>query len=130
VQEVFYRFLRAKLPAMESTQLKAYLYRIANSLLVDHWRRVKRERTWSLKNWFGGEVACAELPGDAMALFARLKPREQSLLWLAYVEGLEHREIASALHLRERSVRVLLFRARKKLARMLEKQDCTMGVLL
>jgi len=35
--------------------LKAYLYKIASSLLVDHWRRVKRERRWSLWNFLGGE---------------------------------------------------------------------------
>jgi DNA-directed RNA polymerase specialized sigma24 family protein len=36
------------------------------------------------------------------------------------VEGFEHREIAEALRVKEKSVRVLLFRARKKLARTLE----------
>jgi RNA polymerase sigma-70 factor (ECF subfamily) len=57
-----------------------------------------------------------------MAVFARLKPQEQSLLWLAYVEGFDHREIAIALQLRERSVRVLLFRARRRLASLLGEQ--------
>jgi DNA-directed RNA polymerase specialized sigma24 family protein len=40
---------------------------------------------------------------------------------LAYVEGFDHREIAAALQLRERSVKVLLFRARKKLAGILSE---------
>lgn len=123
LQDTFYRFLRASLPIAEKVQMKAYLYRTANSLLVDHWRRVKRERRWSLANWFGGERAGhAHTSGDAMSVFARLKPQEQSLLWLAYVEGFDHGEIASALQLKEGSVRVLLFRARKRLAGMLEKQ--------
>jgi hypothetical protein len=38
------------------------------------------------------------------------------LLWLAHVEGSEHREIAEALGLKAASVPVLLFRARRKLA--------------
>jgi RNA polymerase sigma-70 factor (ECF subfamily) len=122
LQETFYRFLRADLPAMEEIQMKAYLYRTAGSLLADRWRRLKRERRWSLANWLGGEAATNAAPdGDAMGLFAQLKPQEQSLLWLAYVEGFEHREIAAAMRLREKSVRVLLFRARKKLAGMLRK---------
>ena len=124
LQDTFYRFLRADLAITETAQMKAYLYRTAHSLLVDHWRRLKRERRWSLANWFGAERA--ESPqenGAAMDVFARLKPHEQSLLWLAYVEGFDHREIGSALHLKERSVRVLLFRARKKLAEMLREQD-------
>jgi RNA polymerase sigma-70 factor (ECF subfamily) len=136
LQEAFLRFLRADLPQFNDAQfndaafngvtradapLKAYVYKIAASLLVDHWRRVKRERRWSLRNFLGAEPA-ADPSGDseAMLFFRRLKPQEQLLLWLAYVEGFEHREIAVALSLKEKSVRVLLFRARKKLARTLE----------
>ena len=121
LQESFLRFLRAELPAMEDAPLKAYLYKIGSSLLVDHWRRVKRERSWSLRNFLGGEpVTNPRGDSDALRFFRRLKPQEQILLWLAYVEGFDHREIAAALGLREKSVRVLLFRARKKLARTLE----------
>jgi RNA polymerase sigma-70 factor (ECF subfamily) len=123
LQETFYRFLRADLPAMEPFQMKAYLYRTANSVLADHWRRLKRERRWSLANFFGGEtVAEAKPAGEVLSIFRRLKPQEQSLLWLAYVEGFDHREVALALDLSEGSVRVLLFRARRKLAGLLKKQ--------
>ena len=121
LQETFLRFLRADRPALEDAPLKAYLYKIAMSLLVDHWRRVKRERRWSLRNFLGGEPAAnPRNESDAMRFFRRLKPQEQLLLWLAYVEGFEHREIASAMQVKENSVRVLLFRARKRLARTLE----------
>ena len=41
----------------------------------------------------------------------RLKPRERSLLWLAYAEGCSHAEIASSLGLRTASLKSLLFRA-------------------
>jgi len=121
LQESFLRFLRAEVPALEDAPLKAYLYKIASSLLVDHWRRVKRERSWSLRNFLGGEPAANPRgDSDALRLFRRLKPQEQLLLWLAYVEGFEHREIAAALGVGEKSVRVLLFRARKKLGHALE----------
>ena len=136
LQESYLRFLRADLFQFRGAQfrnaqfsdvtradapLKAYLYKIASSLLVDHWRRVKRERRWSLWNFLGGEPATnPKSESDAMRFFRQLKPQEQLLLWLAYVEGFEHREIAAALRLKEKSVRVVLFRARKKLARTLE----------
>jgi len=117
LQESFLRFLRADLPSLEDAPMKAYLYKIASSLLSDHWRRVKRERRWSLKNFFGGERVENPNPDhETMHVFERLKAQEQLLLWLAYVEGFEHREIAAALGLKEKSVRVLLFRARKRLA--------------
>jgi len=136
LQESYLRFLRADLFQFRDSQfrnaqvsdvtradapLKAYLYKIASSLLVDHWRRVKRERRWSLWNFLGGEpVTHPKSESDSMRFFRRLKPQEQLLLWLAYVEGFDHREIAAALRLKEKSVRVVLFRARKKLARTLE----------
>jgi RNA polymerase sigma-70 factor, ECF subfamily len=136
LQETFYRFLRADLPVLEKHQMKGYLYRTASSLLADHWRRLKRERRWSLESFFRRERA-AQIPAEmdpgtgpdssAMRLFARLKPQERDLLWLAYVEGFDHREIAAALHFAEKSVRVLLFRARQKLARLLQKENIGPG---
>jgi RNA polymerase sigma-70 factor (ECF subfamily) len=123
LQETFYRFLRADLPELGKFQLKAYLYRTASALLSDHWRREKRERRWSVLALFRSEPADhGEPDGDTMHLFQRLKPQEQALLWLAYVEGFDHREVAAALQLNEKSVRVLLFRARKKLASVLRKR--------
>lgn len=126
LQESFLRFLRADFRQFSNAEsnpdapAKAYLYKIATSLLFDHWRRVQRERRWSLRNFLGVEPTASPNDGDAMRFFRRLKPQEQLLLWLAYVEGFEHREIAAALRLKEKSVRVLLFRARKKLARSME----------
>lgn len=123
LQESFYRFLRADLPTLDPFQMKAYLYRTASSLLADHWRRLKRDRRWSDRGIRGPEAgADPDYGGDAMAVFRELTPREQNLLWLAYVEGFDHREVAKALQLSERSVRVLLFRARRKLARILKKR--------
>src|SRR2546428_3170704 len=49
-QETFLRFLRTSPPGLDERQQRAYLYRTATSLLVDHWRRMKRERQWSIKS--------------------------------------------------------------------------------
>lgn len=124
LQETFYRFLRANLPPLEQWQLKAYLYRTASSQLMDHWRRVKRERRWKANHLFDESESSQELndEGKGMRLFRQLKPREQALLWLAYVEGFDHREIALALQVSEKSVRVLLFRARKTFGDALRKE--------
>jgi RNA polymerase sigma-70 factor (ECF subfamily) len=45
-----------------------------------------------------------------------LKPRQRALLWLAYVEGMRHAEIAEVLGLSALSIRPLLFRARRRMA--------------
>ena len=55
-------------------------------------------------------------------MLRKLKPRERALLWLAHVEESTHEEIAEALGLRPKSVRVLLFRARKRLGEVLAKR--------
>ena len=126
LQEAFYRFLRADLPEMDRPQKKAYLFKTATSLVIDHWRREKRERFW--KNlWKPPDAKHDEHQGDALHALSELKPAERALLWLAYVEGFDHSEIASTLGLNEKSIRVLLFRARKRLAHILGRQPGNYG---
>jgi RNA polymerase sigma-70 factor (ECF subfamily) len=59
------------------------------------------------------------IPPDVRSTLRRLKPRESELLWLAYVEGMNHEEIAAATGLRPLSIKILLFRARRKAAQLL-----------
>ena len=64
-------------------------------------------------------LVTAERRTDLQRAMARLKPREREMLWLAYAQGLTHLDIAGALGVKAASVRLLLFRARQKLARLL-----------
>jgi RNA polymerase sigma-70 factor, ECF subfamily len=57
---------------------------------------------------------------DMIRMFQQLTPQQRQMMWLAYVEGADHREIAAALGLREGSVRVLLHRARRRLASLIQ----------
>jgi len=128
VQECYLRLVRTPPQTTDQQQLRAWLFRIASRLLVDHWRRARRER---------GEADAAEPAGAAPDLalrvdmartFARLSPQQRQLMWLAYVEGVDHREIASQMRLREGSVRVLLHRARRRLAGFLgERRTSSSG---
>jgi RNA polymerase sigma-70 factor (ECF subfamily) len=54
-----------------------------------------------------------------------MKPRERQLLWLAHAEGYTHREIAQITGLAAASIRILLFRARRKIANLLRQQSST-----
>jgi RNA polymerase sigma-70 factor (ECF subfamily) len=58
---------------------------------------------------------------DLARSMARLKPRERDLLWLAYAQGSSHKEIAETLGVKTASVKLLLFRARQRLARFLHE---------
>jgi len=134
VQETFLRYLRAEPPAMTEDQTMAYLYRIATRLTIDHWRQMERERRWlgrpldaEALDDVAAEPRAAGLDLDLEDALARLKPRERALLWLAYVEGRPHREVARMLGLAAPSVRVLLFRARRRLARILDEAGLVPG---
>ena len=135
LQEAYCRMLAAPLATRDDRELRAYLFRVATNAATDLWRRGGRSRRRVEAPAGGagrnGEAAAVEPSvaadhGDAAALkqdmartFRDLKPQERVLLWLAHVEGSEHREIAEALGLKPASVPVLLFRARRKLAGLL-----------
>jgi len=121
LQETFYRYLRADLPEMDANRAKSYLFKIATSLMVDHWRRKKREKFWQ-NLWHPPATVQGGQSDDVAHALSALKPAERALLWLAYVEGFDHNEIASTLGLKAKSIRVLLFRARQNLSRTLGRQ--------
>jgi RNA polymerase sigma-70 factor (ECF subfamily) len=120
VQEAYLRLLRVERPPEEPSEQRALLIRIASNLMVDHWRRARRERsegTTSPEGVTDGPDVALRL--DMARVFAALRPEQRQLVWLAYVEGASHKEIGTALGVRERSVRVLLHRAKRKLATLL-----------
>jgi RNA polymerase sigma-70 factor (ECF subfamily) len=123
VQESYLRFVRSPPATDDPQQRRAFLFRIASRLMVDHWRRRRRERSRTDERAIAEGSPGPDLPLrlDMARVFEQLRAQERQLMWLAYVEGADHREIAAALGLRERSVRVLLYRARHKLARLLRE---------
>jgi RNA polymerase sigma-70 factor, ECF subfamily len=118
VQEAFLRILRAPVGGLEGEELRAYLFRVASNLTVDHWRRQSREaRTLEQAHQDAPAETAPVVPNiDFARTFQQLAPRERALLWLAYVEGSPHTDIAAALDVKPASVKVLLFRARRRLA--------------
>jgi RNA polymerase sigma-70 factor (ECF subfamily) len=128
VQETYLRLLRQS-PAIEDPrEIRALLFRIASNLIVDHWRRRKHEAPAAEAGDRPGSDRDAALRIDMARTFQRLRPQERQLMWLAHVEGASHREIAGALGLREASIRVLLSRARRKLADLLRASGVGPGV--
>jgi len=121
LQETYLRFLRAKPAADNLAAMKAYLYKTATAAIYDRWRKHRRARLWSHAFRFREEAPPAGGTGDVTLCLQKLKPRERALLWLAYVEGYAHGEIAGTLDLHEKSVKVLLFRARRNLERILRQ---------
>jgi RNA polymerase sigma-70 factor, ECF subfamily len=120
VQEAYLRVLRHP-PATGNTQeLRAYVFRVVSNLIKDGWRREKRESAIRELTTLSEDSRDGALRIDMKRTFLKLRVRDRQLLWLAYVEGESHREIAATLGLRENSVRVLLARARQRLSNFLQ----------
>lgn len=123
LQETYCRYLMHRRTDMDESWTRSYLFRIATNLLHDRRRS-------------GLDLPVPEIPErgatprletglDVRAALRQLKPRERELLWLAYVEGMNHEEIAAATGLRPLSIRILLLRARRKAAQILAPKAAT-----
>ncbi len=124
VQKAFFRFLRANPAVASDEHLRRWLYKTATNLAFDHFREQKRGAAAALGRRTTGEMPAAplDLRHDLARVFAELKPQERALLWLAHVEESNHEEIGEALGVKPKSVRVLLFRARKRLTELLTRR--------
>ena len=123
LQETYYRFLRARVHYETEAHRRNSLFRIATNLARDGHRRGLRARFVGIPDDelpAGIDIAAdAERRTDLGRAMAQLKPREREMLWLAYAQGSSHRDIAGTLGVKAGSVRLLLFRARRKLAEVL-----------
>jgi RNA polymerase sigma-70 factor, ECF subfamily len=120
VQEAFLRTLRAGLRGDDEEQWRRYLYRVATNLIVDRWRRQKHERVSETMPEPASPRPHYEDEATIAKIFDELKPRERTLLWLAYVEGESHEQIAASLGVGRRSVKVMLIRAKRHLRDLLQ----------
>jgi RNA polymerase sigma-70 factor, ECF subfamily len=125
LQEAFYRFLRAAAVHESEAHRRNSLYRIATNLARDARRRAAARLPAQVE---GGDIEriatqdtrrAADERADFDRAMLRLKPRDRAMLWLAYAEGASHQEIANALGLRTASMKLLLFRARRRMADIL-----------
>ena len=129
MQESFVRFLSAaRPPRLEDGEVagRRYLFRIATNLMRDHWRRPQSSSLEEIPEEFfadHGDAAQSDSIAVLAPAMARMKPRERQLLWLAHAEGYSHHEIAEITGLASASIRLLLFRARRKIARLLREPE-------
>ena len=117
-QDTFVRWLERDAAKVQDNA-RAWLYKVALNLFIDHVRRSKREVAWDA-------VTDATLTENASPqatdttgvipprIWSQLTLRQRQLLWLAYAEGFSHEEIAGITGLAADSIRVLLSRARSR----------------
>jgi RNA polymerase sigma-70 factor, ECF subfamily len=125
LQESYYRLLRTTTMFESDEHRKNYLFRIATNLIRDRFRRPRIDNAQLPEHGEADIAASGDLAretqerADLSRAMAQLSQRERALVWLAYGQGSTHQEIAGTLGLKTGSIKPLLFRARRKLARIL-----------
>lgn len=132
VQETFVRATIA-LPKQFHENAKAWLFKTARNAYLDEWRKQERRRrlpfaealfrTKEMISPYGlpeNEVIEAESKHDIVRLVNGLPENYRSVIYLREIEGLSYSEIREALSLTEAQVKILLHRARKKLAQLMQ----------
>jgi RNA polymerase sigma-70 factor (ECF subfamily) len=120
LQETYYRFVRARHACDTDAHRRHYLFKIAINLVRDCRRRPRLDCVpLDGSESAGAPAGAAGSDRDVAAALARLRPRDRDLLWLAYAYGSSHAQIAETLGVKVASVKLLLFRARRRLAGLL-----------
>jgi RNA polymerase sigma-70 factor (ECF subfamily) len=125
LQETYYRLLRRGRSFDSDEHRRHYLFRIATNLVLD----VRRRPRLQFRPMPGDCDAAAPRTGDSgeqasrradlSKAMDRMKPRDRAMLWLAYAQGSSHDEIAAATGLKTGSVKLMLSRARQRLAALM-----------
>lgn len=96
----------------------AWLFTIANNLIVDHHRRARRELPGIDGDRRDDRAAdpeaaalSADLHGEIRAAIGRLKPEHQLIVSLRLIEDMDYEDIARILKKKPGALRVTLFRA-------------------
>ena len=126
LQETYYRFVRAGSSYESEAHRRNALYRIATNLVHDAGRRRKGRHHVPLVEEGRPELPISATQADDVQrrtdlarAMQRLDPVQREMLWLAYAQGSSHEEIAKVLGLRTGSIRTLLYRARRRLAKLM-----------
>jgi len=119
LQETYYRFYRAGTVYESESHRRNSLFRIATNLARDSGRKKRRGIDVPLPEDMQPIDMRAEHRMDLTRALERLKPQQREILWLAYAQGSSHAEIAEIVGVSSKSIKSLLFRARRKLAELL-----------
>ncbi len=109
--------------------LIAWLYRIANARVIDHWRMVQRRQTMPLEHEDQEDELADEADADSVDILENqsllkavheLTDDQQSVIVLRFYQGLSTLEVADVLGKTEGAVKALQRRALETLARRLK----------
>jgi RNA polymerase sigma-70 factor (ECF subfamily) len=106
--------------------VQAWLYRIARNVLIDHWRKNKTLIVDKVDNLEDvrpstGEMLDKDLQLQLMKKAVNKLPKDmRSVVRLRFIEGMSCKHVAVELDLSDANVRVIQYRALKKLKEYLQ----------
>ncbi len=113
-QEVFLRVARGPVPQVTEVERRAWVFRIARNLALNHLRDGRR-RPQTVELGEAAAPATQELAAAVQQALAALPPLERDVFLLRETAGLSYDEIAGACDLTADAVRMRLHRARAQL---------------
>lgn len=120
--QVFLKAARALDPSFSEEARRAWLFRVARTAIVDHWRSYGELPAVPLE-WYAEEpLRAMESDSKAVArverILARLNPMQRRVLELRFLEGRSLIETAQELGTTEGNVKVLQHRALRRAAEL------------
>ena len=117
-QEVFLQYFLHRDSMADEPHRKAWLCRVTFNRCKDFNRKIRRRREIGLDQM---EIPCeTKEESEVMSRVLSLPPREKTVVYLHYCEGMTIPEIAGLMHKNVNSVYSWLHRAKKTLKRQLE----------
>lgn len=132
-QEVFVRVTRGPVPDIDDTRRRAWVFRIARNLALNHVRDDRRRGVHGeITDTAAGPTQ--ELAAALREALGRLAPDDREVFLLREIGGLGYDDIAAACSLTPDAVRSRLHRARQQLRAALSldltRAQITLGVRL
>ena len=118
-QEVFLRVSRTRVPDADAASLRAWVFKIARNLALNHLRDVHR-RPHLVEAADRSEPGVQELAAALNEALASLADVDRDVFLLRETAGLHYEEIAVACEITVEAVRARLHRARQQLRTALE----------
>ena len=124
VQDVFARLWQRRAAIKEDQPLKAYLYRIANNLLIDHYRKLQVRQAYVAQHPETTPtivpVEHVDLEAHVMIAIEQLPDALREAFVLSRFEELTYREIAALLGVSVKTVESRMSKALKQLRALLQ----------
>ena len=121
-QDVFLRTWEYIQKGTKVENIRAFLYRVANNLVIDFVRKKSavsldflHEKGFDPVEGGQGNVAVAGEVGEMLRIVALIEPQYREVILMRYVEGMGPKEIAEAVQESENAVSVRLNRGIKKI---------------